>query len=133
MNSFLPWEILVADTENWRRELTRIAEMVGLVTPDDITEIQEKKDVSHPPSPGPRTSSTSPLRRSASKSANGEYSQRTGRWNETPRRLTRSRSLNRRTPLSAIVPNRLFCVNEQEREVWVSRFIIDLSNSSATD
>lgn len=107
--------------------------MVGLVTPDDITEIEHKKDVSHPPSPGPRTSSTSPLRRSASKSTSGEYSQRTGRWNETPRALNRSRSLNRRTPLSAIVPNRLFCVDEQEREIWVNIFTIDLSSESLFD
>lgn len=114
--------ILVADTEHWRRELTRIAEMVGLVTADELGQIEHKKETPPPPptsSSGPRTSSMSPLRRSASKSASGEYSQRTGRWNETPRPLTRSRSLNRRTPLSAIVPNHLFCVDEQEREVWV--------------
>jgi hypothetical protein len=53
------------------------------------------------------------------KSTNGEYSQRTGRWNETPRTISRSRSFSRRTPLSAIVPNHLFCVDEKEREIWV--------------
>lgn len=110
--------ILVADTEHWRRELARIAEMVGLVTADELAEIEHKKETPVSSS-GSRTSPMSPLRRSASKSASGEYSQRTGRWNETPRTLTRSRSLNRRTPLSAIVPNHLFCVDEQERELWV--------------
>ena len=107
------------DTENWRRELTRIAEMVGLVTSEELEEIQLKKE----PVKLQRSSSgvaRSPSKTSPLKSAFGEYSERTGRYNETPRPLTRSRSLNRRTPLAAIVPTHLFCVDEQEREVWVS-------------
>jgi len=91
--------------------------MVGLVTTDELSEIDHKKEPS-PPSL-PRTSSTSTSRRSPLKSTNGEYSQRTGRWNETPRTISRSRSFSRRTPLSAIVPNHLFCVDEKEREIWV--------------
>ncbi len=91
--------------------------MVGLVTTDQLAEIKHKKE---PPAPSsPRTSSTSTSRRSPLKSANGEYSQRTGRWNETPRTISRSRSLYGRTPLSNIVPNHLFCVDEKEREIWV--------------
>lgn len=82
--------------------------MVGLVTTEDLSEIESRRE-----------SKGSPLRRSSSKSANGEYSQRTGRWNETPKRLSRSKSLHGRTPLSAIVPNHLFCVDAQERELWV--------------
>jgi hypothetical protein len=84
--------------------------MVGLVTSDELAEIEQKKE----PTP------SSPVKRSLStKSASGEYSKRTGRWNETPRTISRSRSLRRRTPLSAIVPNHLFCVDENERETWV--------------
>ena len=91
--------------------------MVGLVTTNELAEIEHKKEPSvHSP---PRTAATSPSRRSPLKSSKGEYSERTGRWNETPRPLTRSRSLNRRTPLSSIVPNHLFCVEEKEREIWV--------------
>jgi len=93
--------------------------MVGLVTAEELAEIEHKEEPS-----APRPTSTLPIRKSPLKSANGEYSQRTGRWNETPKRLSRSRSLSRRTPLSAIVPDHLFCVDEQERETWVrfSRF-----------
>ena len=109
--TFFTFSLSVEDTENWRRELARIAEMVGLVTTDELAEIDHKKE---PPATG------SPLKRSSStRSASGEYSQRTGRWNETPKTISRSRSLRRRTPLSAIVPNHLFCVDEQERELWV--------------
>ncbi len=103
--------ISVADTENWRRELARIAEMVGLVTADELAEIGHTKEPPPPP--------VSPIRKGSSRSANGMYSQRTGRWNETPKVISRSRSLRRRTPLSTIVPNHLFCVDEQEREMWV--------------
>jgi hypothetical protein len=86
-----------------------------LVTVDELSEIEHKKET--PASP---KKSSTPLKRSAStKSAYGEYSNRTGRWNETPKTISRSRSLRRRTPLSAIVPNHLFCVDEQEREIWV--------------
>ena len=115
--------ISVEDTEHWRRELTRIAEMVGLVTAEDLAEIDPKKETNNlrrSPSAVSKLSEKTPL-----KSSFGEYSQRTGRWNETPKGLSRSRSLNRRTPLSAIVPNHLFCVDEQEREMWVR--IIDYS------
>ncbi len=105
----------VADTENWRRELARIAEMVGLVTEEELAEIENKKEST----PLSRSTSISPTRKNSSKSANGEYSQRTGRWNETPKLSSRSRSLRRRTPLSSIVPNHLFCVDEKERETWV--------------
>lgn len=89
--------------------------MVGLVTADELEEIEQKKDVSRP-------SSISLNRKNSSRSSNGEYSQRTGRWNETPKLISRSRSLRRRTPLSGLVPNHLFCVDEQEREIWVKFF-----------
>ena len=105
------------DTEHWRQELSRIAEMVGLVTSEELAEIDVKKEpvkLQRTASSVTRSPGKSPL-----KSAAGEYSERTGRWNETPRALSRSRSLNRRTPLSAIVPTHLFCVDEQEREMWV--------------
>jgi len=88
--------------------------MVGLVTAEELSEIEHKKEP-----PPPRSTSLSPIRKSLSRSASGEYSQRTGRWNETPKVLSRSRSLRRPTPLSAIVPNHLFCVDEKEREMWV--------------
>lgn len=115
-------QISVADTEHWRRELTRIAEMVGLVTTDELNEIGQKKDPSPTKTP-PRSSSSLklPSRRSSLRSANGEYSTRTGRWNETPRAISRSQSSRRRTPLSAILPNHLFCVDEKERETWVKK------------
>ncbi|CAF2679816.1 unnamed protein product [Rotaria sp. Silwood2] len=106
---------LVEDTENWRRELSRIAEMVGLVTADELAEIEHKRE---PPS--------SPLKRTPSKTSNGEYSQRTGRWNETPKTLSRSRSLRGRTPLSALIPNHLFCVDEQEREMWMLQVLCQI-------
>ncbi|CAF1293803.1 unnamed protein product [Rotaria sordida] len=103
------------DTENWRRELSRIAEMVGLVTAEELTEIENK-----------RKPSCSPLIRTPSKTGNGEYSQRTGRWNETPKTLRRSQSLRGRTPLSALVPNHLFCVDEQEREMWMLQVLCQI-------
>ncbi|CAF1144203.1 unnamed protein product [Rotaria sp. Silwood1] len=103
------------DTENWRRELSRIAEMVGLVTAEELADIEHKRE---PPS--------SPLKRTASKTSNGEYSQRTGRWNETPKTLSRSRSLRGRTPLSALVPTHLFCVDEQEREMWMLQVLCQI-------
>jgi hypothetical protein len=105
----------VADTKNWRRELTRIAEMVGLVTEEELAKIEHKKE----PASLARSTSILPSRKGSS---NGEYSQQTGRWNETPKLLSRSRSSRRRTPLSSIVPNHLFCVDENERETWVRFF-----------
>lgn len=92
--------------------------MVGLVTAEELEEIDKKKD-STPTTP-PRSSSLLE-RRSSLRSSNGEYSTQTGRWNETPRTISRSRSMRRRTPLSSIVPNHLFCVDEKEREAWVKK------------
>lgn len=90
--------------------------MVGLVTSDELVELETKKESSKLR----RTpSATSKSTRASAKTSAGEYSTRTGRWNETPRVLSRSRSFNRRTPLSSIVPDHLFCVDEQEREIWV--------------
>jgi hypothetical protein len=103
--------MLVEDTENWRQELARIAEMVGLVTADELAEIENRKETPiQTPSSSPVVKSAVPI---------GQYSRQTGRWNETPKTASRSRSLRRRTPLHAIVPNHLFCVDEQEREMWV--------------
>ncbi|CAF3700741.1 unnamed protein product [Rotaria sordida] len=110
-----PSGTVFVDTENWRRELSRIAEMVGLVTAEELTEIENK-----------RKPSCSPLIRTPSKTGNGEYSQRTGRWNETPKTLRRSQSSRGRTPLSALVPNHLFCVDEQEREMWMLQVLCQI-------
>ncbi|CAF2068886.1 unnamed protein product [Rotaria magnacalcarata] len=113
--TFFSYYKLIEDTENWRRELSRIAETVGLVTTEELAEIEHKKE-----------STYSPLRRSSSQRTNGEYSQRTGRWNETPRTLNRSKSLRGRTPLSSLVPNHLFCVDEQEREMWMLQVLCQI-------
>jgi len=120
-----PSGTVVEDTENWRRELTRMAEMVGLVTSEELDEIQLKKE----PVKLQRSNSSvtkSPMKTSTMKTAFGEYSERTGRYNETPRPLTRSRSLTRRTPLAAIVPSHLFCVDEQEREMWLLQVLCQI-------
>ena len=98
--------VLVEDTENWRRELARIAETVGLVTSDELLEIETRKETPLTPTNRARPST-------------GQYSRQTGRWNETPKTGNRSRSARRRTPLSAAVPSHLFCVDEHEREMWV--------------
>jgi hypothetical protein len=103
----------VEDTDNWRRELSRIAEMVGLVTPDELVDIESRKEtpptpVIVPASPSPKPAITT-----------GQYSRQSGRWNETPKSAHRSRSFRRRTPLKSAGPDHLFCVDEQEREMWV--------------
>ena len=105
--------MLVEDTDNWRRELTRIAEMVGLVTSDELINIESRKET-------PLTPLQTPVS-AAIKSSNttGQYSRQSGRWNETPKSACRSRSLRRRTPLKSFLPDHLFCVDEQEREMWV--------------
>ncbi|CAF0879687.1 unnamed protein product [Didymodactylos carnosus] len=134
-----------ADTEAWRKELTRIAETVGLITEDEMCEIQNRKEaknlfrsntnllldmtnnnnqqqVRHSPNKNDGTTITTPL-----KSA-GEYSRSTGRWNEVPRTLSRARasSSRHRTPLSSIIPNHLFCVDENERETWMIQILCQI-------
>ncbi|CAF4535056.1 unnamed protein product [Rotaria sp. Silwood1] len=111
--SFLIILFLVEDTDNWRRELARIAEMIGLVTPDELLEIENRKET--PPSPSQLPS----LSVSKTPSTTGQYSRQSGRWNETPKSTSRFRSSRRRTPLKSILPNHLFCVDEQEREMWM--------------
>lgn len=98
------------DTENWRRELARIGEMVGLVTTDEIVEIENRKA-----SPAPIPLSAN----GKSTSTSGQYSIQSGRWNETPKSANRCRSARRRTPMKPSVPDQLYCVDEQEREMWV--------------
>ncbi len=110
---FISYLILVQDTENWRRELSRIAEMVGLVTSDELIEIDNRKETPVTPQQTPVSS----VPKSAIKT--GQYSRQSGRWNETPKSASRSRSVHRRTPVKSIVPSHLFCVDEQEREMWV--------------
>jgi hypothetical protein len=107
--------ILVEDTDNWRRELSRIAEMVGLVTPDELVDIESRKETPiTPQQPQLLSVSKSPI-------TTGQYSRQSGRWNETPKSANRSRSLlGRRTPFKFVAPNNLLCVDEQEREMWVS-------------
>ena len=56
----------------------------------------------------------------------GQYSRVSGRWNETPKSPYRNRSLHRRTPVKPVLPNHLFCVDEEEREMWVSNNILHL-------
>ncbi|CAF0786329.1 unnamed protein product [Didymodactylos carnosus] len=135
--------IAFEDTENWRKELAHIAETVGLLTEDEMCDIQnrkENKDLFHSNSslllditnsnnqqqvrnsPNKNGSTTTPP-----KSA-GQYSRNTGRWNETPRTLSRARtSLSRqRTALSSLVPNHLFCVDENEREMWMLQVLCQI-------
>lgn len=77
--------------------------MVGLVTSDEINEIENRKQT--PSMKTPRTT--------------GQYSRQSGRWNETPKSPSRSRLLSRRASRNSNVSNHLFCVDEHEREVWV--------------
>jgi len=87
--------------------------MVGLVTPDELVEIENRKETPVTPQQTPLLSvNKSPI-------TTGQYSRQSGRWNETPKSANRSRSLRRRTPMKSVVPNHLFCVDEQEREMWV--------------
>jgi hypothetical protein len=89
--------------------------MVGLVTPDEIVEIEGRKET--PATPLPVLSSTPTTK---SPKTTGQYSRQSGRWNETPKSAHRSRSLRRQTtPLRSAASNHLFCVDEQEREMWV--------------
>ena len=55
-----------------------------------------------------------------------QYSRVSGRWNETPKPSYRNRSLHQRTPVKPVSPNHLFCVNEEEREIWVRNNILQL-------
>jgi hypothetical protein len=109
----------VNDAEQWRRQLSSMASMIGLFTADELANNGQQ----NPSANIQRTSSsvTRLVGRSSMKSSDGEYSQRTGRWNETPRMTTsRNRSSSSRCrTLSGVTPSRLFCVGEQEREVWV--------------
>lgn len=105
------------DTDNWRRELARIAEMVGLMTSDEIVEMENRKKTPATPPQVPLSSSVK------SPNTTGQYSIQSGRWNETPKSASRCRSAaRRRTPLmKSSVPDHLYCVDEQEREMWVRR------------
>lgn len=107
--------ITVEDTDNWRRELARIAEMVGLMTPDEIVEMENRQKTPATPPQVPLSSSV----RSAN--TTGQYSLQSGRWNETPKSANRCRSARRRTPLKLFAPDQLYCVDEHEREMWVRR------------
>lgn len=110
--------MLVQDTDNWRRELARIGEMIGFVTSDELLEIERRRERSLTlPQIPPATASKRPK-------SSGQYSRQSGRWNETPKSANRSRSVTgRRTPLKINTPNDLVCVDEQEREMWVRNFI----------
>ena len=97
--------------------------MVGLVTPDEFIELQSRKE-----SPTATATPQTPLSASVNKSSvitttttttTGQYSRQSGRWNEIPKSADRSRSFRRRTPMYSTLPNHLFCVDEQEREMWV--------------
>ncbi|CAF0797225.1 unnamed protein product [Rotaria sordida] len=115
---FIIYLLLVDDTENWRRELAHIAEMIGLVTSDELLEIENRKET--PPSPLPSLSvSKTPL-------TTGQYSRQSGRWNETPKSANRCRSSRRRTPFKSVLSNHLFCVDEQEREVWMLQVLCQI-------
>jgi hypothetical protein len=83
--------------------------MVGLVTSDELIEIESKRETPVTPL---SSSGKSPM-------TTGQYSRQSGRWNETPKSANRSRSAHRRTPLKPTVPDHLFCVDEYEREMWV--------------
>ncbi|CAF4089385.1 unnamed protein product [Rotaria sp. Silwood2] len=117
---FIFYLLLVEDTDNWRRELGRIAEMIGFVTPDELLEIENRKET--PPSP-PQLPLLSV---SKTPTTTGQYSRQSGRWNETPKSASRCRSSRRRTPLKSILPNHLFCVDEQEREMWMLQVLCQI-------
>ncbi|CAF1201324.1 unnamed protein product [Rotaria magnacalcarata] len=126
---------LVVDTDNWRRELARIAEMVGFVTSDDLVELENRKEtpVTLPQisatTPAPVPVLTTPLPASASKrpKSSGQYSRQSGRWNETPKSANRIRSASgRRTPFKSYLPNHLVCVDEQEREMWMIQVLCQI-------
>jgi hypothetical protein len=88
--------------------------MVGLVTPDELVEIESRKETPITPQQTPLLSVTkSPI-------TTGQYSRQSGRWNETPKSANSSRSLRRRAPFKSVVSNNFLCVDEQEREMWVS-------------
>lgn len=95
--------------------------MVGLVTPDEFVDIESRKETPVTPQQTPLLSvNKSPI-------TTGQYSRQSGRWNETPKSANRSRSIRRRTPLKSVLSNSLFCVDEQEREIWVRIIILYLS------
>lgn len=108
------------DTDNWRRELARIGEMVGLVTSDELVDIETRKETPNTPQQVPAPSSAKAA------ITTGQYSRQSGRWNETPKSASRSRSLRRRTPLRSAALNNLYCVDEQDREMWVRMTMICL-------
>jgi hypothetical protein len=84
--------------------------MVGLVTSDELVDIQTRKETLQEAS---LSSTPKPM------STLGQYSRQSGRWNETPKSAKRSRSLRRQTSAKSVGSNEMFCVDEQEREVWV--------------
>jgi hypothetical protein len=90
--------------------------MIGLVTSDELVEIETRKSTPQQVPLSPNAKSTLTI---------GQYSRQSGRWNETPKSAGRSRSLGRSSAKS-VVSNHVFCVDEQEREVWVRIKIISL-------
>ena len=88
--------------------------MVGLMTSDELVEVDHRKQ-----------SPSTPI--SKARPSSGQYSRQTGRWNETPKTSQRARSARRRTPLSSS-PTRVFCVDEHEREIWVRRNVQTLKS-----
>jgi hypothetical protein len=87
--------------------------MVGLVTSDELVEIDSRKETPIiPQQPQLLSVNKSPI-------TIGQYSRQSGRWNETPKSAKRSRSLRRQTSAKSVGSNEMFCVDEQEREVWV--------------
>ncbi len=87
--------------------------MVGLVTSDELVEIDSRKETPIiPQQPQLLSVNKSPI-------TTGQYSRQSGRWNETPKSANRSRSAHRRTPMKSVASDNLFCVDEQEREMWV--------------
>jgi hypothetical protein len=92
--------------------------MVGLVTPDELVDIENRKETPVTPQETPLLSVDKlPI-------TTGQYSRQSGRWNETPtpKSASRSRSARRLRSARAAVPNNnnnLLCVDEQEREIWV--------------
>lgn len=89
--------------------------MVGLITSDELLDVEDRKE--KPSTPLQTQTRLSSARKTPITS--GQYSRQSGRWNETPKCTSRCRSSYRRTPLRTASSNNVFCVDEQEREMWV--------------
>ncbi len=102
---------LADDTNKWRVELNHLASSVGLMTSDELksaTERLQKEKKSFPATPKLKSSHSVDV-----KPATSEYSRETGRLNETAKPRTSRSSRGK-------MPSYLFCVENSEREVWVS-------------